>query len=161
MMTQSRSDLWNDRIEQEGAERHEMHKHQASSRPLSKDYHLVGLAGETAFGRFSGRMPDLEQRIAGDDGFDFIISLKFTVDVKTFRKAYHLIQEQGKVTADIYVLAEYDDETRNGKLLGWEWGRILAKAPLKDFGYGIITHYIKTSDLRPMSELKERMLCGY
>ena len=156
----NRSDLWGEMIFGEGEARHEMHKDHASSRPLSKDYHTVGLAGETAFGMLTGRMPDLERRIEGDAGVDFYIPLRFSVDVKTARKALHLIQEQGKISADIYVLAEYDDETKKARLIGWEWGKTLEKAPVKDFGYGIINHYIPASKLKPMDELKERLING-
>lgn len=155
-----RSNLWGEVISDEGQARHEAHKHHASSRPLSDDYELVGLAGETAFGMLTGKMPDLERRLEGDAGIDFIIPMRFSVDVKTARKAYHLIHEKGKKFADIYVLAEYDDETKKARLIGWEWGRTLQKAPVKDFGYGIENHYIPASKLKPMDELTERLVNG-
>lgn len=90
-------------------------------------------------------------------GVDFHIMLSFTVDVKTFRKPVHLIHEQGKPVVDIYVLASFDDETSKSKLVGWEWGSILAKAPVRDFGYGVINHFIHCSKLRPMDDLKKRL----
>ncbi len=148
-------------IAEEAQGRHDAHKDHATSRPLSDDYEMVGLAGETAFGRLSGRMPDLERRLEGDKGVDFVVSLKFSVDVKTARKAFNLIHEQGKPIADIYVLAEYDDETKQARLIGWEWGLVLQRAPVKDFGYGVHNHYIPASKLKPMQDLKERMICGF
>jgi hypothetical protein len=159
-MMMSRSDLWVEIITDEGVARREAHKNHASSRPLSKDYELIGLAGETAFGRFANKMPDLERKLGGDKGVDFIIPLKFSVDVKTARKATHLLHEEGKNFADIYVLAEYDSETKQARLIGWEWGKILKKAPVKDFGYGVVNHYIEAANLKPISELKERLIDG-
>ena len=55
---------------------------------------------------------------------------------------------------DIYVLADYNEG--NSILLGWEWGKTLIQAPTKDFGYGVINHYIPAEDLRPISTIKER-----
>ncbi len=153
----SRDDLLLQVVSQEARDRHEAHKHHASSRPLSDDYELVGLLGEVAFGKLTGQMVDLERRLDGDKGIDFVVPLNFTVDVKTARKAFHLIHEEGKGLADIYVLAQYDDENKTAELLGWEWGAVLARAPVKDFGYGIKNHYISADKLKPMSELVKRI----
>lgn len=134
-----------------------LHAGHASSRPLSAAYENVGLAGEFAFGRFCGQMPDLATRPAGDQGVDFVIPLLYSVDVKTARKAHNLIHEASKpLAADIYVLAEYgeDDEAT---LLGWAWKRQLAAAAVKDFGYGIENRYIVRENLRAMEELGARI----
>lgn len=144
-------------VSQEARDRHEAHKHHASSRPLSDDYELIGLLGEVEFGKLTGQMVDLERRLDGDKGVDFVVPLNFTIDVKTARKAFNLIHEAGKSFADIYVLARYDDETKTTELLGWEWGAVLAKAPVRDFGHGIKNHYIAAENLRPMSELVRRI----
>ena len=139
--------------------RHQIHENHASSRPLSDDYNLVGISGEWAFAHFSGMMPDLEEKPEGDKGIDFSLPVRLTIDVKTARKAYHLIQEVGKpVRADIYVLAQYDDATGKSELIGWEWAHILLQAPAKDFGYGIVNHYIHRNELRPMDDLKKMMI---
>jgi len=137
--------------------RNALHNGQKSQRILSENHNAVGMAGEFAFGEFCGLWPDTTDRVGGDNGFDFIVPLKFTVDIKTARKAFHLIHEKGKNFADIYVLAEYDDESNTAQLIGWEFGKTLEKAPTKDFGYGVINHYIRQKELRPMSELKNRM----
>jgi hypothetical protein len=151
-----REDLMRQVISQEAQARHEAHKNHASSRPLSEDYELIGLLGELEFAQLTGQMVDLERRLCGDKGVDFVVPLNFSVDVKTARKAFHLIHEKGKSFADIYVLAKYDDEAKTTELLGWEWGIALSKAPVKDFGYGIENHYIPADKLRPMSELMAR-----
>lgn len=146
-----------DAIQALAGRRAELHAGQASSRPLSENYEDVGIAGEFAFGQFCGLMPDLDERPDGDGGVDFVLPLLFTVDVKTARKAHNLIHEQGKPFADVFVLAEYFDATRNARLVGWEYGRKLAAAPVRDFGYGVLNHYIARSELRPMDELAARI----
>jgi len=139
------------------AAREALHAGHASSRPLSEGYERVGLAGEFAFGRFCGQMPDLSERPAGDKGVDFVVPLLYTVDVKTARKAHNLIHEASKpLAADIYVLAEYgeDDEAT---LVGWAWRKQLAAAPVRDFGHGIENRYIARENLRSMEELGPRV----
>lgn len=138
--------------------RHDLHAGHASSRPLSQGYENVGLLGEWAFGQLCGLMPDLKERAGGDRGVDFVVPLRFTVDVKTARRAIHLIHEVGKPFADIFVLAEFSDQTGEATLLGWEWGAVLARAPAKDFGYGIVNHYIHRDRLRPMRALAARLV---
>jgi hypothetical protein len=106
-----------------------LHQGHASSRPLSEGYERVGLAGEFAFGRFCGQMPDLSERPGGDAGVDFVVPLLYTVDVKTAKKANNLIHEAFKpMAADIYVLAEYV-EGDEAELVGWAWRSSLSSAP--------------------------------
>jgi len=137
--------------------RTETHSEHSSQRILSKEHDKVGLSGEFTFGEFSGLWPDTRALPGGDRGVDFTIALWFTVDVKIYRNPGNLIHEQGKPFADIFVLAKYDDETGKSKLLGWEWGSKLKVAPVRDFGYGVINHYIPTDQLRSMNELKSRL----
>ena len=134
------------------ADRARLHKGQDTSRPLSKEYELVGLSGEVAFSKETGYPLDLRTRIGGDNGVDFYTSLG-TVDVKTSRKPYFLVVEQGKVKADVYVLAQYDDESKTARLLGWEYGSTMKDQPIRDFGFGVINHYKAVSDLRNIWEL--------
>lgn len=144
-------------ISEEARQREALHKGQASSRPLSDDYEAVGLFGEFKFGAFSGIMPNLQPKPEGDSGIDFVMLMRFTLDVKTARKPKNLIHEKGKKFVDIYVLASYEED-KSVKLLGWEWGAKLRKAPTKDFGYGVINHYIPAEKLRPMEELESKMV---
>ena len=134
------------------AYRAQVHKGQESSRPLSKEYELIGLSGEVAFAKETGYPLDLRTKPAGDDGVDFYTSLG-TVDVKTSRKPYFLLVEKGKVKADIYVLAQYDDETKSARLLGWEYGKDMKDLPVRDFGFGVINHYKEVRSLRDIWEL--------
>ena len=146
-----------DAIQAVARRRHELHADHARSRPLSDNYENVGIAGEFAFGQFCGLMPDLAEKPEGDGGIDFVLPLLFSVDVKTARKAHNLIHEQGKPFADVFVLAEYFDATRTANLVGWEYGRKLAAAPVRDFGYGVLNHYIPREQLREMAELAARI----
>ena len=134
------------------AKRHRLHEGQKSSRPLSRDYELVGLAGEYAFAEAYGLSVDETERPGGDSGSDFVVN-GITIDIKTARKAYNLIVEEGKIKADIYVLAQYEGDT-DATLLGWATRRQVSMAPTKDFGYGINNHYISKGLLSPMPGLK-------
>lgn len=144
-------------ISQEADARHKAHVNHKSSRPLSDGYELIGLLGEVEFARQTGVMLDLDRRLDGDRGVDFIVPVRLSVDVKTARKPGNLIHEQGKPFADIYVLAGYDDNLSKAYLIGWEFGTSLKKSPVRDFGYGIMSHYIPASELRPMGSLVDRV----
>ena len=135
-----------------------LHVDSPGRRPLSENYELVGLAGEAEFATAYGLPLNLRRKPGGDGGVDFIIPLAFTVDVKCFRNPENLIQEEGKVVADIYVLAEYSDDDRRAVLLGWEYGANLARAPVRDFGRGIVNHHIHRDKLRRMGELGRRIM---
>jgi len=132
-------------------QRSDTHKDHASQRVLSEDYNIVGISGEAAFAEDFSLEVDKSIKPSGDNGIDFLLPLYFTVDVKTAKKAYNLLLEEGKVLSDIYVLADYNEG--DTFLVGWEWGKVLKQAPTKDFGYGVINHYIPAEELRPMREL--------
>ena len=137
-------------------ERHELHRGQDSSRPLAKDYELVGLSGEIELGKAIGQSPDYELKPGGDMGIDFMVPLMYSVDVKTANIAGNLLVEIGHVHADIYVLAAYMGDGR-AELLGWAWaGQVLA-APTGEFGYDIINHFIAKDCLNPMAGLLSRI----
>ena len=138
-------------------DRERLHKNHASSRPLSKDYEYIGLKGEEEFGKEFNLELDNKLRPEGDGGRDFPSNLGI-IDVKTARKAYNLIVEKGKVVSDVYVLAMYIDQEDSAKLLGWATSKEVLKAPAKDFGYGIINHYIPKNDLHSIEDLKKILL---
>ena len=139
------------------ARRSSLHASHASSRPLSEGYEEVGLRGEVAFGQFCGQCPDFADRPSGDKGVDFFVPLIYTIDVKTARKAANLIHEAGRpMPADIYVLAEAADDGAVN-LVGWEWRQRLEAAPQRDFGKGIVNHFIPRDKLRSMDALAARL----
>ena len=130
--------------------RESLHSGHASQRALSEDYDLVGLAGEQAFAAATGLDVDVAERPAGDRGVDFTVAL--TIDVKTARKPYYLIVEQGKVAAAVYVLARYVDDGP-AQMLGWAFGVEVLTWPVRDFGYGVLNHYRPADQLRGMAPL--------
>ena len=92
------------------AQRENLHKNHASSRPLSKNYEYLGLKGEAKFSEEFEIPMDNKLRPSGDGGRDFP-SVLGNIDVKTARKAFNLLVEVGKVVSDVYVLAKYTDKT--------------------------------------------------
>jgi hypothetical protein len=139
-------------IEDIAAQRARIHASHTSSRPLSPDYELVGVAGEAAFAQEFGLKVDATARPEGDGGVDFTLPIG-TVDVKTYRLPYHLLRETDKPHADILVLAAFDDTTGEAHLIGWEWDSVMRQCPTRDFGYGIVSHYKAAEELKPISEL--------
>ena len=135
-------------------QRSDSHIGHESQRILGENHDLVGVSGEAIFAKYFGLKMNDDIKPEGDDGVDFLLGLNFTVDVKTARKPYNLLLEVGKPVADIYVLADFNDG--DPYLLGWEWGKSLENAPSKDFGYGVINHYIPADKLRSMNELLNR-----
>lgn len=131
--------------------------HEASKRrdyrPLSHNHELVGLSAERAWTDAFGGSVDLELRPRGDKGHDFTLN-GYTVDVKGARRSHRLLVKAGKKKyADIFVLAHYDDETENAKLVGWAWNEeVLAKTP-KDSGFGIVNYEVPARELHPIDEL--------
>jgi hypothetical protein len=160
MTTKAKADLfaW---LEQAAEHREKAHAEAGTthaSRKFSEHSEQIGMAGEYAFAHLTGLFPDVSLKLHGDGGADFTIALRHTVDIKTAVKPYYLIHEAGRVTASIYVLAEYTGEIMPAKFIGWEWGSVLKAAPVRDFGYGINNHHIRADKLRPMDLLVDRLV---
>jgi hypothetical protein len=141
-----------------GQRRHDLHEGHPTHRPLSKGYESVGIAGEISLSGFTGMAPDFTLKAGGDGGIDSHVYLRYSINVHAARKPLNLIHEVGKEMADIIVLADYNETSGLSQCLGWEWGRVLAKAPTREFGKGVLNHYIERGELRSMDELSERML---
>lgn len=124
-------------------------------RGIVKDRDFVGLMGEVEFGEKAHQPVDFRRLREGDNGIDFIVPLRFSVDVKASRLP-ELLVPVGKVKADIYVLALYDNATRRAELVGWESKGVIRQAPFKDYGYGI--NHCLPLPLRPMSQLLGRIM---
>ena len=141
----------------------------STNRPLSKDYERVGFAGEWEFGKWARIMPNLTA--GGDGGFDFLVPIRLKVDVKTSKKGDELLVEVGKVRADIYVLAKYEEEMTwvtdkeqelqpKVTLLGWAWSaEVLAKSPVTTHR-GIVSHVVSVSELHPMVLMRQMVGVG-
>ena len=128
------------------------HARHASTRALSPDYDLVGVAGEMAFAREFELEIDKSVRQTGDHGVDFV-TMAGSVDVKTYRRPKNLLREVGKPHAEILVLAKFDDVSGEAELVGWEWDSEMVACPVRDFGHEITNHYKPAAGLRPIEEL--------
>lgn len=154
----SLGDEWLAILDDKARERTAMHVNHASHNPLTEGHDKISLIGEAQFACDFELPLDWKRRPGGDGGVDFVLPLRFTVDVKTARKPLYLIVEEGQVKASIYVLAGISDDDRRAEMLGWETRSTLLRAPVRDFGKGIISHYIAREDLRPMVELHRRTM---
>ncbi len=94
-------------------------------------------------------------RPEGDGHVDFSTPIG-SIDVKTARKAYHLLVKAWEMenAADFIVLAQFKD-LEHIEFLGWDTKEIMRLMPIKDFGYGIKNYYRHSSQLRPMSQLRD------
>jgi hypothetical protein len=147
-----------DELKQLAAKRHKAHLNQKSSRPLSEDYELLGLLGEEAFARAFGLTSrSLDILPNGDGRWDFAEAFMLTIDVKAAERPLNLLREVDKPHADILVLAGVNLEKRTVRLIGWEYDAVMVRCPSKDFGHGIINHYKRAEDLRPMAQLEQRL----
>ena len=136
------------------------HRTHASSRPLSQDYEFIGAAAQMHFARQYNVLMDFAERPGGDGGHDFFVPLRMTVDIKAARIPKYLLVEQGKVRADIYVLARYiDGAPPRFMFLRWAYGRAVLRWPTADIGgKGIISHYKLAEELPQMAELEARLM---
>lgn len=134
------------RIRQNGKE------NSRKKRKLSKDYDFKGALGEVGFAKLFNMEVDDSKRLDGDDGYEFKEN-GYKIDIKTFSKPYNLIVEEGTVLADIYVLCGVSKNYNFLTWYGWEDKENVLDAPKKDFGYGIINHYIHRSKLRDFEKI--------
>ena len=80
----------------------------------------------------------------------------FSMEVMTGKDPQSLIVARGTIRPNlVYALAGLFDE-KPGKvaLMGWAWGHELLKAPSKETGRGVVSHFIPVNELRPTAELQ-------
>lgn len=139
-----------------------LHINDASGRQLTKNTHETGLRGEFAFAELVGLYPDTTLRRRGDNGIDFVLPVLMAVDVKTRRARPNglgdtfLLVEEGKVLADIYVLAVLSADEKKCECVGWIMNRDVLLYPIGDLGTGVRNHQIPALDLLPMESLIKR-----
>jgi hypothetical protein len=144
--------------------RHGSHGEQCTRRfyenPNEED--TIGIFGEYCFaGAFGLPTKDVlkvNSGGAGDGGVDFPTPIG-TIDVKTYRKAYNLLVKESDKNhpADIYVLAQFNENDNSVELLGWEWGKAVFQWPMRDFGYGLMSYYKHRSQLQPIRDLYNKI----
>jgi hypothetical protein len=68
---------------------------------------------------------------------------------------YLIVEKSGLRPDTIYALVGlFDHRPNQAAMMGWEWGHKLSAAPVRDFGYGVLSHYIPAGDLNPPGELQ-------
>jgi hypothetical protein len=143
-----------DAIRREAYIRETTHDGLITQRKLSKDYDLIGAAGEFSFREWLGSTP-IEKSTKRN--VNMVVNGK-TINVLTARKPTWLIVEKGKVKADFYVLAQYDDATERARLLGWTTKASVLAGYVRDYGgHNILSHGVDRRDLFPMDELKKEL----
>ncbi|SFA86451.1 MULTISPECIES: hypothetical protein [unclassified Bacillus (in: firmicutes)] len=97
------------------------------------------------------------------DLFDFIISNKITVDVKTRTKSYHtrtleLVEQFNNKPKDIYVSVRIFDDLKSGHLIGWFAKEdVLRINRIENHGY-LDNYTMYDSDLSSMNNLWDLVL---
>lgn len=143
-------------IEYEAKMRHNAHDGQASSRPFSENYQLLGIAGEVAFSRDFDLERKKEILPRGDGRFDFRVG-RLTIDPKVARNPKYLFREVDKQYSAILVQGGFQEDGDSCYIIweGWEFSELMLEEPTKDFGHGVVNHYKRVSDLRDMLSLRE------
>lgn len=93
----------------------------------------MATAGKATFAAKIDVEIDLSQHHGGDNLCDYEINGK-TIDAETTKRVNNLLLEPGKRTADNLVLAQYDEETRTARPIGWEYPREMVTCPIRKFG---------------------------
>ena len=123
----------------------------------------LNIEGLLQNGYFSCRMEDMCSRLGAD-----ITLLKSewgtTIDVNQVinhlkNNTYDVVamvhaETSTGVRNDVETIAKYIDDTDTVELLGWEYKKEILKAPTRDFGYGIVNHYIPKNNLKSIESLK-------
>lgn len=119
----------------------------------------IGIYGEGAFHMVSGLPMNNDILDYGDDGKDFEYQGKF-IDVKTARNPGHLLVkeiewERSKASYFVQAGLKHPEIPFTVDLIGWETREEMMKAPKRDWGRGILNHYKKSYNLKPIGLLLE------
>jgi hypothetical protein len=133
---------------------------------LRPDQELLGVVVEWAFVQFYGSIYGIEMNWnahkykKGDGGIDYTIN-QFGIDVKYTQSNYrYMTSGEAAVRADLLVYIEYDKKELV-TAVGWEFGEIMRKAPMDDFGgKGIPTHCRPKSLIRKMDDFDKLLVVG-
>ena len=141
-----------DRLRAVADEINRLHAGAPGTKALADDYRYVGLCGEAYVADLLG----LEYRVevnGSDGGKDLVLPIgrrAYKVDVKTARKWRLGMLAKLPLRADIYVFVAFEEAM---SVVGWQWKKIVAQAPVVDKGHGIRSHEVPNSWLRDFKEL--------
>jgi len=150
---------YRDGLRKEASARERLHQYHESSRPLSPKYEYVGLMGEYLFADTYKQPRDRTLRPQGDGGWDFFFPGFGGVDVKTARKPWNLLVEEGHLLLErtIYVQCGYSDATDSAYFVGWAYGWDF-DPPVRRFGDSPIwNHWLPRKWLQPMAHLPKAL----
>lgn len=128
----------------------------AEDAAITDDSHYVGLVGERYWCHDLLGLPvQLDYRRGGDNGSDMTLPDGRTIDVKTYRKPFNLVVQQGKAKADIFVLLGYREEDKSVEAKGWATKQEILSAPTRYFNpkNQLLSHYIPAGKLHPIQPL--------
>ena len=125
--------------------------------------HIIGMAGEFAFGKRYCLNVDKSIRPDGDGHVDFRAVMNngktLTFDIKTAIKAYNLLIKEWEIDdcSLVLVLAQYDPANEAVSFLGWQTKGIMRTMPKKVFSsrLGIMNYYCPRDQLRSIEELDQ------
>ena len=125
--------------------------------------HIIGMAGEFAFGKRYSLQVDKSIRPDGDGHVDFRAVMNngktLTFDIKTAIKAYNLLIKEWEIDdcSLVLVLAQYDPANEAVSFLGWQTKGVMRTMRKKVFSasLGIMNYYCPRNELRNMEELDQ------
>lgn len=95
-----------DQVRQSAEQRHRSNAYSRTNTPLTKDADQIGMAGEIAFAtRILGYEDYVPQTAHKSRGYQFVHDGFWRIKVVTSRTPGHLFVKEGKVDAQLYVLA--------------------------------------------------------
>jgi hypothetical protein len=139
---------------EEIAKRARAHQSQASTRPLSPNFEMIGIAGEVQFSYDHDVKRNREINRAGDGGIDFVMPDGTKINVKTRANCRALLHEKGKHSpADLIVVGQFHDEGEVFwvEFMGWEFVSTIEQAPIVELSTGVTNHEVAIEDLRSMT----------
>ena len=134
-----------------GLGRVNVHRKQDTSNPIRSDREYLGISGEHAFHRATGRPLDMTIRRGGDGGHDFVVHGQ-TIDIKCVSTPRALLVGTRERLCDIRVMAHYRSLGRS-KLIGWELDDVIHSYPTRPGRNSYINHTVPMRRLRSMASL--------
>lgn len=144
------------------------HTGDPTARRLSERWQEIGVYGEMA-AEWLLCLPINEAiRRNGDGGIDFIFydtidGQQYSIDVKSAQNPpmWLPLEERKAISgkhADILIMVHVALRERTALLIGWEWAARLKDCPVRILrNHDISNHVLSCKDLRPMSELLDRI----
>jgi hypothetical protein len=135
--------------------RHDTNKFSSTNKPLDNEAEALGLAGELAMANLL-RIVHRPQSAAPTRGYQFNLGPNKRIKVVTSKNPLSLLVKEGKVTADVYVLARCvgDPVAENVDFVGWASAKEVRSAPTliptSKGGYTQPAHKIPAADLGDM-----------